>query len=114
VVKGSEDDAETYVATVRYVIEGGSIVESDFDEGGGLEVSRYNSRHYTVSETLDADGPAPIVFTYNLDPVSNASNGATMSCLGPSGPMTRAVQVAAVDADGAKDTLIRESCLPRR
>jgi YD repeat-containing protein len=113
VVKGSENDPDPYVATVRYVIEGGSIVESDFDEGGGLEVSRYNARHYSVSETLAADGPAPIVFTYNLDPVSNASNGATMSCLGPSGPITRAVQVAAVD-DRAKDTLIRQSCLPPR
>jgi YD repeat-containing protein len=114
VVKGSEHDDDPYVATVRYVIEGGSIVESDYNQGDGLTVYRYNPHHYIVSEALDADGPAPIVFAYNLDPVSNGSNGATMSCLGPSGPITRVVQLASVGDDGAKDTLIRESCLPRR
>jgi hypothetical protein len=113
-VRGSEQDDDPYVATVRYVIEGGSIVESDLNEGDGLTVYRYNPHHYIVSETLDADGPAPIAFTYNLDPVSNASHGVTMSCQSPSGPMTRVVQVAAGDDDAAKDTLIRESCLPRR
>ena len=41
--------------------------------------------HYVVSETRDADGPAPIVFTYNLDPVSTVSIGLTMSCVGPAG-----------------------------
>jgi YD repeat-containing protein len=112
VVRGSEQDDDPYVATVRYVIEGGSIVESDLNEGG-LTVYRYNPHHYVISETLDADGPAPISFTYNLDPVSNGSRGVTMSCQSPSGPMTRVVQVAADDA-AAKDTFIRESCLPRR
>ncbi len=114
VVKDSEQDDDPYVATARYVVEGGSIVESDFNEGDGLTVHRYNPRHYTVSEALDADGPAPIVFAYNRDPVSNVSNGVTMSCLSPSGPITRVVQVALVGDDRAKATLIRESCLPRR
>jgi YD repeat-containing protein len=114
VIRASEHDDDPYVATVRYVVEGGSIVESDFDEGDGLEVSRYNARHHVVSEVLDADGPAPIVFTYILDPVSSATNGLTMSCLGPSGPITRTVRVASEDEQGAKDAMIRESCLPRR
>jgi YD repeat-containing protein len=114
VMKGSEHDDDPYVATVRYVVERGSIVESDFEEGDGLTVYRYNANHYIVSETLDAAGPAPIVFAYNRDAVSNASNGATMSCLGPSGPITRVVPVASKDDDRVKDTLIRESCLPRR
>ena len=113
-MRSSEHDDDPYVATVRYVVEDGSIVESDFDEGDGLEVSRYNAQHHVVSEALDADGPAPIVFTYNLDPVSSATNGVTMSCLGPSGPITGAVQVAAVDDHAARDTVIRERCLPRR
>jgi YD repeat-containing protein len=113
-VRGLEHDDDPYVATVRYVTEGGSIVESDLNEGDGLTVNRYNAHHYIVSETLDADGPAPIAFTYNLDPLSNASHGATMSCQSPSGPITRVVQVAPVHDDAAKDTLIRESCLPRR
>jgi YD repeat-containing protein len=112
-LKDSEHDDDPYVATVRYVTEGDSIVESDFDEGDGLTVHRYNPHHYIISEVLDADGLAPIAFAYNLDPVSGASNGVTMSCLGPSGPITRVVQVAVGDK-GAKDILIRESCRPRR
>jgi YD repeat-containing protein len=113
VLKRSEDDNDPYVATVRYVVEGNSIVESAIDEGDGVTVRRYNPRHYIISETLDADGLAPIVFLYNRDPVSSASNSVTMSCLGPSGPISRVVQVAAGD-DGAQNTLIRESCRPRR
>jgi YD repeat-containing protein len=112
VVKDSELDDDPYVATVQYVVEGGAIVQADFDEGDGLTVYRYNSRHYIVSETWDVDGPAPIVFSYTLDPASNRSN-VTMSCLGPSGPITRTVQVLSARDRVDKDALIRQSCLPR-
>lgn len=113
-VKCSETDDDPYVATVQYVVEGGSIVESHFNEGDGLTVYRYNMHHYVVSETLDAEGPAPIVFAYNLDPVSNVSTGVTMSCLGPPGPVRRAVPLTSAGDDEAKAALIRESCRPRR
>ena len=82
VMKNAEQDDIPYVATARYVVENGSIVESDFDEGDGLTAVRYNSSHYIVSKTLDADSRAPIVFTYSLDPVTNVSTGAEMSALG--------------------------------
>ncbi len=112
VVRDSEQDDHPYVATVRYVVEGDSIVESDFDEGDGLLVERYNARHYVVSETRDADGPAPIVFTYNLDPVSNVLIDLTMSCVGPDGPVTQTAPIAPTD-DGAKGALFRQHCLRR-
>jgi YD repeat-containing protein len=112
VVRDSEQDDDPYVATVRYVVEGGSIVESDLDEGDGLLVERYNAHHYVVSETRDADGPAPIVFTYNLDPVSNVSVSLTMSCVGPAGPVTRTAAIAPTD-DDAKAALFRQNCLGR-
>ena len=114
VVKDSEQDDDPYVATARYVVESGSIGESDFNEGDSLTIKRYNAHHYIVSETLDADGPAPIVFAYNVDPVSNVSTGVKMSCLGPSGPVTRTVQLARAGDDGAKEALMRENCVPRR
>jgi len=79
VVKDSEQDDDPYVATARYVVESGSIVESDFNDGDSLTIKRYNPHHYIVSETLDADGQAPIVFAYNVDPVSNVSTGVKMS-----------------------------------
>jgi YD repeat-containing protein len=112
-VRSSEQDNDPYVATVRYVVEGGSIVETDFDEGDGVDVFRFNQKHYTVSETLGADSAAPIVFTYNLDPASNASTGATMSCVGPSGPIARGVPGLSVLDDAAKYALIRQHCVTR-
>lgn len=113
VLKFSEQDDDPYVATVHYTVENGAIVQTDFDEGDGLEVYRYNAHHYIVSETRDADGPAPIVFTYRLDTVSNASNGATISCLGPSGPITQIVPELSAGDRLAKDALVRQLCQRR-
>jgi YD repeat-containing protein len=113
VVKSSEDDPDPYVATVRYVVENGSVVESDFDEGNGLEISRYNSNHYVVSETLFADSRTPVTFKYDVDPVTNMSSGASMSCTGTFGSATRSVQVTR-DDDAAKEREIARTCILRR
>ena len=112
VIRDSEQDHRPYVATVRYVVEGQSIVESDFDEGDGLIVERYNARHYVVSETRDADGQAPIAFAFNLDPVSNASIDLTMSCVGPSGPVTRTAPIASSDDAGERSAVATELPAP--
>ena len=114
VVKGCEGDAEPYVATARYVVENGAIVESHFDEGDGLKITRYNSGHYIVSEMLDADGPAPIEFVYDRDSVTNEPTGTTMSCLGPSGRMTRAVVLRPNSDRATKAALVLEHCVRRR
>jgi len=111
VLKFSEQDDDPYVATVRYTVENGAIVQTDFDEGDGLKIYRYNAHGYPVSETRDADGPAPIVFTHRLDPISNAFKGATISCLGPSG--TQVVQELSTGDRSAKDALIRQLCRRR-
>ena len=71
-------------------------------------------RTRSVSETLDADGTALIVFTYNADPVSHIRNSVTMSCEGPAGPITRTVPLMADGDSGIKETLMRENCVPRR
>jgi len=113
VVKNSEQDNEPYVATARYGGQGRSIAETYFDEGDGLEVYRFNGDHYVTSETLYADTRAPIVFSYDLDPITNVSRGATMSCTGPSGPITRPVLLSVHD-DEAKAALIRSTCVPPR
>jgi YD repeat-containing protein len=114
VLKNSEHDDDPYVAKARYVLEDGAIVESEFDEGDGLEVTRYNREHYVVSETLHSDTPAPIVFTYHLDPVSNVPVETSLSCMGASGPVTRSVPMISAADDEAKDRIIRENCTARR
>jgi len=114
-LKDSDEDPDPYLATARYVVEGGSIVEADFDEGDGVEVLRYNAQHYTLSDTLDADGPAPVVFDYNRDPVSNVSTSVRMSCLGPLGPTTRTVDLGSGRDDRAiKASLVRKHCVSSR
>jgi YD repeat-containing protein len=111
VVKNSEDDEDLYAARARYVVEDGAIVESYFDEGRGLVAYRYNADHYVVSETLAADGPAPIVITYARDAASNSVTGTTISCTGSSGPITRAVQLPSDRDEAAKMAAIRATCL---
>ncbi len=111
-VKSSEDDNDPYVATAHYVVKDGSIVEASFDEGGGLEVYKFNAHHYVTSETFYADSPHPVVFAYDVDPVTNVSHGATMSCKGPSGPVARTAQLSVHD-DATKAAMIQSFCLPR-
>ena len=74
-VKDSENDPDPYVAIAHYVVENGVVVETDFDEGDGLEVSRYNAHGYILSETLFADSSTPVTFRYLLDSSSNVANG---------------------------------------
>jgi YD repeat-containing protein len=113
-VRNSESDNDPYVVTVRYVVNGDSIVQTDLDEGDGIERTRYNSHHYVVSETFDANGPSPITFDYRRDPTTNAVSRATMSCRGPEGPVTRSVALAGESDRRAKEALIRETCVLRR
>jgi YD repeat-containing protein len=110
VVKDSDQDPDPYVATARYVVEGSSVVEADFDEGDGRRVMRYNAQHYTVSETLAAGTPYAVTFSYRRD-ASNTLTGATLSCAGPGGPVTRTVPLEAA-SDRARYALVRESCEP--
>jgi len=112
-LRDSEQDPDPYVARARYVLYRGSIVEAEFDEGGGVEVLRYNAHHYVVSDTFDADGPAPIAFEYTRDAVSNVSTGVQLSCVGPSGRMTHMVDLgSAPDTRPKQASLIRQYCLP--
>jgi YD repeat-containing protein len=111
VVRDSDQDPDPYVATARYVVEGATVVESDFDEGDGHRITRYNANHYTVSETLAAGTPYAVVFSYQRDAVSNTLTGTTLSCAGPDGPVTRTVPLEST-SDRARYALVRESCQP--
>ncbi len=112
-VRASEDDTDPYVARVRYIVEGGSVVQTDFDEGDGLTRYRFNSHHYAVSETFDADSPRPITFTYDRDQTTNVVSSVTMSCLGLAGAVTQPVPLASDRDERTKLALMRDTCLPR-
>ncbi len=113
VVKASETDDDPYVASARYVVENGSIVRSDFDEGASVAVVHYNPQHYILSETFDAHSASPIAFVYDRDPVSNAVREVTLSCAGPSGMVIRPVPLSSANDDAGKAMAVRENCLSR-
>jgi YD repeat-containing protein len=113
-VKQSDDDPETYQAAVEYRTDNGSIVETSFDEGEGVTVTRYSSEHYIESETLDADSDAPIVFSYARDAINNDATGATLSCVGETARVTRMVPLSAAKDDVLKANLVRAFCVRQR
>jgi YD repeat-containing protein len=111
------DADEPYTAALSYVVEGGSIVQTDFTENGQLTRFRYNKSHYILSETIDPDGPAPITVNYNRNETTNFSSGMTVSCAGPKGAITRTSRLPAgvspLLEDSIQEELIREQCVTR-
>jgi YD repeat-containing protein len=113
-VRSAETDNDPYVATVRYTTEAGAIVQTDFDEGYGVERVRYNKHHYIVSDVINADRPNAVTFTYDRDETTNIVGGVTLACTAVSGPVTRTVPMAVEQDDDAKLVAIREACVPGR
>ena len=111
-VRYPDGERRPYVATVRYEVEADSIVGADFDEGDGVERQRFDSDHFLVSDTLNANGSTPVTFTYNRDPRSHAVTTATMACTGLAGPITRPVPITTED-DDVKWELMRDMCVWR-
>jgi len=110
VVKFSEDDDDPYIASARYVVDNGSIVESSYEDPDGVVVDRYNTRHYVVSKILNATSAAPITFKYERD-ASNWIRATTLSCTGIFGrPITQTVSLTS-DTDDAAAAEARGHCL---
>jgi YD repeat-containing protein len=105
-----DDDDDPYVATVRYVVADGAIVQTDFDEGNGVERSRYNRSHYVVSEVFDAEGRIPMTFAYDRDERTNVVRGATLWCGAPTGSFALSVPAAVEHDTDAKWALMQKHC----
>jgi YD repeat-containing protein len=107
--------AEPYVMTFAYILDGGSVVQTDIGEDDGTKtIYRFNRSHYPLSETSDADGPSPITVAYDRNGSTNIGNTLTLSCRGPNGPVTRTVPLTSTfehRVERVKEDLIREECL---
>jgi YD repeat-containing protein len=108
-VSGVDDP---YVMTFAYGVAGTSVVKTDVGEDDGTRSSyRFNGSHYVVSETLDADGPAPVILTYHNEESTNSASEVTLSCRGRTGPVSRTMPLGARLEDPARDALIRAECV---
>jgi len=108
-VSGVDDP---YVMTFTYGLAGASVVRTDVGEDDGTRSSyRFNRSHYVVSETLDADGPAPVSLIYQNDESTNSASAVTLSCRGRTGPVIRTMPLTTRLEDPVKDDLIRAECV---
>lgn len=106
---------EPYIMTFEYVVRDGTVVESIMgDNDGTRTVTRYNHAHYKVSETFDADGPMPVTFAYDLDPISNVRRTATLTCGAGANARAWAVPASAGSDEDLQQSLIWWYCAPRR
>jgi hypothetical protein len=108
---------EAAALTFAYILDGGSVVQTDIGEDDGTKtIYRFNRSHYPLSETSDADGPAPITVTYDRNGSTNIGNTPTLSCLGPNGAVTRTIPLTSTferRVERVKEDLIRKECLPQ-
>ena len=62
---------------------------------------------------LDADGDAPVTFTYNRNATTNVVTTVSLTCAAPAGQVTRVVPVSSNVDEGEKSALVREMCIAR-
>jgi YD repeat-containing protein len=90
VVKDSDGDDDPYVTTLAYTVEDGSVTRTDIGEDDGTtSVYRFNRSHYVISQTLDADGLAPVTMTIDRDDATNAARAVSVSCRNRLGPVSQ-------------------------
>jgi len=115
-VRDSDDDNDPYIAIARYRVVDKAVVQADFNEGDGVVRHWYNSNHYEVMETFDADGPAPITFRYDRDERTNVVKAATLSCRGLFSVGAYSVSAAVEGDRQARRASIQQHCFawPRK
>jgi YD repeat-containing protein len=108
------DSDDPYALSFSYVVEDGAVVQTDVLENDGSRTSyRFNTSHYVVSETYDADGPAPVALAYDLG-ATNIASAVTISCAGPMDRVTRTIPLPTALDEDTKGALVRAHCATHR
>jgi YD repeat-containing protein len=90
------DRAGTQTNVVQY---DGTRTRYQFDENG-----------QTVSVTYDADSIAPLTASYDRNPATNHVEGLTITCVGPTGNVSRTVHASPIPANQLSSRMIRLAC----
>lgn len=93
-----------------YTVVDGSIVQTDMTRNGERTRYTYNSSHYELTETIDADGPNPLSVTYDRSAATNAITALTLQCIGPDGNVIRTVAATQQTKDFIVGQLVRREC----
>jgi Domain of unknown function (DUF6531) len=123
-IKNTFDDAGRVIAQVTklsdaeepisfqfaYTVRDGLVAQTDMTRDGVRTRFTYNSSHYEMSETMDADGPNPISVTYDRSAATNLVSALTVRCLGPDGHVIRNVPARSGTESATAYELIRQEC----
>jgi YD repeat-containing protein len=104
------DPDELITWEFAYTVVDGAVVQTDMKRNGRLTRYTYNSSHYQLSETFDADGPNPVSLAYERDPGTNLMTAVTVRCQGRDGPIIRTVPATHETKDALVRQLVRLEC----
>jgi YD repeat-containing protein len=93
-----------------YTVSNGSVVQTDMTRNGVRTRYTYDSNHYQLSETIDADGSNPISITYDRSADTNLIRGLTVRCVGRDGRVIRTVAARSGMEDAAAREVIDREC----
>lgn len=104
------DSEDPVTFQFAYTVSNGSVVQTDMTRNGARTRYRYNSKHYELSETIDADGRNPISVTFDRSAATNLISALTVRCIGPDGRVIRTVAATSGTEDFIARELIRQEC----
>lgn len=93
-----------------YTVSDGTVVQTDMTSNGVRTRYTYNSSHYEMSKTIDADGPNPILVSYDRSADTNLIRGLTVRCIGREGHVIRTVTARSGTEDAAAREVIQREC----
>ena len=124
VIKNTFDDAGRVIGQVTqlsdsedpvtfqfaYTVADGLVTQTDMTRDGKRTRYTYNSKHYELSQLIDADGPNPISVTFERSAATNLISALTVRCIGPDGHVIRNVPARSGTEDYIAGELIRQEC----
>jgi YD repeat-containing protein len=104
------DAEEPITFQFAYTVDNGLVAHTDMTRNGVRTRYTYNSKHYELSQIIDADGPNPISVTFDRSATTNLVSALTVRCLGPDGHVIRNVAARSGSEDSTAGELIRREC----
>ncbi len=104
-------EAEPYLITLSYQVDGGRVVQTEVTESDGTWRRLACSRGYPTAESYRRGDAPETRFEYTRDPVTNRITRITVACTDRRGrPVTRSSPVTTGDVEWIKQDLVQMGC----